>query len=149
MQQLKNKSTPLGNSTEESLRWTGAPLAVVGYLRRVMDMRRALTGGTQCCATSAPFPFSTRHEPAGSTHPHLRMLHLLNMLQHCHLASRSGSKEATQHVQTPGLHKTSKGTAVFKTGLDKLDCHPAGHFVQYHAVLSWTGTQSDPNLSPI
>lgn len=35
-----------------------------GNLRRVMDMRRAVTGGTQCCATSAPFPFSTRQDPA-------------------------------------------------------------------------------------
>ena len=34
------------------------------YLRRVMDMRRAVTGGTQCCATSAPFPFNTKQEPA-------------------------------------------------------------------------------------
>ena len=40
--------------------------AVHVYLRRVMDMRRALTGGTQCCATSAPLPFSTRQEPAKS-----------------------------------------------------------------------------------
>ncbi len=42
-------------------------MAVHVYLRRVMDMRRALTGGTQCCATSAPLPFSTRQEPAKST----------------------------------------------------------------------------------
>lgn len=35
-------------------------------LLSVMDMRRCLTGGTQCLATSAPFPFSTRHEPAST-----------------------------------------------------------------------------------
>lgn len=34
--------------------------------RSVMDMRLRFTGGTQCCATSAPFPLSTRQEPAGS-----------------------------------------------------------------------------------
>ena len=42
--------------------WAGR--AYGSYLRRVMDMRRAPTGGTQCCATSAPLPFSTRQEPA-------------------------------------------------------------------------------------
>ena len=36
-------------------------------LRSVMDMRRAVTGGTQCLATSAPAPFSTRQEPARAT----------------------------------------------------------------------------------
>ena len=31
--------------------------------RRVMDMRGSDTGGMQCCAMSAPLPFSTRTEP--------------------------------------------------------------------------------------
>ena len=37
------------------------------HLRSVMDMRRRLTGGTQCIATSAPLPFSTRQDPAQNT----------------------------------------------------------------------------------
>ena len=34
------------------------------HLRSVMDMRRRLTGGTQCIAASAPLPFNTRQDPA-------------------------------------------------------------------------------------
>lgn len=34
------------------------------HFLRVMDILRALTGGTQCIATSAPLPFNTRHDPA-------------------------------------------------------------------------------------
>jgi hypothetical protein len=37
--------------------------------RRVMLIRFAVTGGTQCIARSAPLPFSTRHDPEeGPTH---------------------------------------------------------------------------------
>ena len=38
-------------------------------LRSVMEMRREPTGGTQCWATSAPLPFSTKQEPACNMKP--------------------------------------------------------------------------------
>lgn len=65
--------------------WLGA------MQRSVMDMRGCDTGGMQCCATSAPLPFSTRHDPAGHNimfMTHSRQVGRTDGRKRCHASTR-------------------------------------------------------------
>ena len=57
LQQQNVHSPRVVTSVATRAAWLGA------MQRSVMDMRGSLTGGMQCCAASAPFPFSTSTEP--------------------------------------------------------------------------------------